>query len=300
MRPGVPALFLVGPGGDDPLPQIEQAGRHFGVQVRSLSLGAGQETAAREALAAAAASGQWLVLQNLHLVPRWLPALARAVQALADAAAAPAGDGSSGITAQGGPLAMLSPVSMGASPMPSATTPSTPSGMLPRGEPDATAAAPVVAPGFRLFLTAEANAVSGRGQGSRLPRTLVRSVVLVTSEVSTGFGDALRSAMEGTGLLMAAAEAAVASAAGPGALLPHTSHQGGSSTTRPGTGVEPGGASELEVGSKAAFPGWARVKFVLGWYHACMLGRRSLGIHVCVVSVAPKLASRHTTPAHAL
>lgn len=47
-----------------------------------VAMGADQAAEALTALATAAASGHWLLLKNLHLVPAWLPALEHALHAL--------------------------------------------------------------------------------------------------------------------------------------------------------------------------------------------------------------------------
>lgn len=47
--------------------------------LRSVSLGQGQSTVAEKMLATAAARGSWVVLRNIHLVPLWLPRLAKLI-----------------------------------------------------------------------------------------------------------------------------------------------------------------------------------------------------------------------------
>lgn len=49
---------------------------------RELAMGGGQQQAALELLSAAATSGSWLCLKNLHLVVAWLPALEKALAGL--------------------------------------------------------------------------------------------------------------------------------------------------------------------------------------------------------------------------
>ena len=46
-----------------------------GVRLKHLALGQGMGPRAAEAVEAGAARGLWVLLQNCHLLPRWLPAL---------------------------------------------------------------------------------------------------------------------------------------------------------------------------------------------------------------------------------
>ncbi|OQR84958.1 dynein heavy chain [Achlya hypogyna] len=76
-----PILFMLFPG-VDPTVAIEQLGRKLQMTTergnfRHISMGQGQEGPAEAALTAFAAAGSWLVLQNIHLMPRWLPVLTR-------------------------------------------------------------------------------------------------------------------------------------------------------------------------------------------------------------------------------
>jgi len=50
---------------------------------RDLAMGGGQQQAALDLLSAAATSGDWLCLKNLHLVVAWLPTLEKAIASLA-------------------------------------------------------------------------------------------------------------------------------------------------------------------------------------------------------------------------
>ncbi|CAM9404899.1 unnamed protein product, partial [Laminaria digitata] len=46
-----------------------------GVTYHDISLGQGQEVVAMDRLDAGSAQGHWVVLNNIHLMPRWLPSL---------------------------------------------------------------------------------------------------------------------------------------------------------------------------------------------------------------------------------
>ena len=50
-------------------------GYRAGVRLKHLALGQGMGARAAEAVEAGAARGLWVLLQNCHLLPRWLPAL---------------------------------------------------------------------------------------------------------------------------------------------------------------------------------------------------------------------------------
>ena len=50
----------------------------------AVSLGQGQEPVAEKALEQMAASGGWVLLQNIELVARWLPKLEKKLEALTD------------------------------------------------------------------------------------------------------------------------------------------------------------------------------------------------------------------------
>ena len=67
--------------GSDPTRSIEDLAKRRRVRVSAVSLGQGQEGAARRALAMAAATGGWAVLQNAHLGPAFMPEVEGAVSA---------------------------------------------------------------------------------------------------------------------------------------------------------------------------------------------------------------------------
>lgn len=72
------------------LPQdVEELGRKMGFTTNdenfhNVSLGQGQEVVAEEAMDIAAQKGHWVVLQNIHLVKKWLPALEKKLEYYAE------------------------------------------------------------------------------------------------------------------------------------------------------------------------------------------------------------------------
>ncbi|KAK7573934.1 hypothetical protein V9T40_011125 [Parthenolecanium corni] len=85
-----PIFFILSPG-VDPLKEVEDLGEklNFSANLQnfhSVSLGQGQEVVAEEALDVAAKSGHWVILQNIHLVRKWLPTLEKKLEALSEGA----------------------------------------------------------------------------------------------------------------------------------------------------------------------------------------------------------------------
>lgn len=77
--PETPIFFILS-AGVDPLKEVECLGRQLGFgsdrrNLHNISLGQGQERVAEDAMRLAASQGHWVVLQNVHLVARWLPSL---------------------------------------------------------------------------------------------------------------------------------------------------------------------------------------------------------------------------------
>jgi dynein heavy chain len=77
--PGTPVFFVLSPG-VDPLKDVEALGNKLGFTVddknfHNISLGQGQEIVAENALDVASKEGHWVILQNIHLVAKWLPKL---------------------------------------------------------------------------------------------------------------------------------------------------------------------------------------------------------------------------------
>ncbi|XP_061866833.1 dynein axonemal heavy chain 17 isoform X5 [Colius striatus] len=82
--PSTPLFFILSPG-VDPLKDVEALGRtlNFTIdngRIHNVSLGQGQEAVAEQALEVAAAEGHWVILQNIHLVARWLGTLEKTVE----------------------------------------------------------------------------------------------------------------------------------------------------------------------------------------------------------------------------
>uniref|UniRef100_A0A4W5QZC0 Dynein, axonemal, heavy chain 9 n=1 Tax=Hucho hucho TaxID=62062 RepID=A0A4W5QZC0_9TELE len=82
--PASPMFFILSPG-VDPLKDVEKHGRKLGYTFDSgnfhnVSLGQGQEVVAEQALDLAAKEGHWVILQNIHLVARWLGSLEKRLE----------------------------------------------------------------------------------------------------------------------------------------------------------------------------------------------------------------------------
>nr|VZI28891.1 unnamed protein product [Spirometra erinaceieuropaei] len=82
--PATPIFFILSPG-VDPLKDVETLGKQLGFTIdnkkfHNISLGQGQETVAQAAMELAAKEGHWVVLQNIHLVAKWLPTLEKRLE----------------------------------------------------------------------------------------------------------------------------------------------------------------------------------------------------------------------------
>ncbi|KAM4823531.1 dynein axonemal heavy chain 17 [Urocitellus parryii] len=82
--PSTPIFFILSPG-VDPLKDVESLGKKLGFTIdngklHNVSLGQGQEVVAENALDVAAENGHWVILQNIHLVARWLSTLDKKVE----------------------------------------------------------------------------------------------------------------------------------------------------------------------------------------------------------------------------
>ena len=74
-----PIFFILSPG-VDPLKDVEKLGIEMGFtfdnnNFHNVSLGQGQEQIAERAIDIASDMGHWVILQNIHLVLKWLPTL---------------------------------------------------------------------------------------------------------------------------------------------------------------------------------------------------------------------------------
>ncbi|XP_042345657.1 dynein axonemal heavy chain 11 [Plectropomus leopardus] len=77
--PSTPVFFILSPG-VDPLKDVEKLGLKLGFSIdqgtlHNVSLGQGQEEVAEKVMKNASKLGHWVILQNVHLVARWLPSL---------------------------------------------------------------------------------------------------------------------------------------------------------------------------------------------------------------------------------
>uniref|UniRef100_A0A8C4HI55 Dynein, axonemal, heavy polypeptide 9 like n=1 Tax=Dicentrarchus labrax TaxID=13489 RepID=A0A8C4HI55_DICLA len=82
--PASPMFFILSPG-VDPLKDVESLGRKLGFTIdlgklHNVSLGQGQEAVAEVAMEKAAKEGHWVILQNIHLVGRWLGSLEKLLE----------------------------------------------------------------------------------------------------------------------------------------------------------------------------------------------------------------------------
>ncbi|XP_010211142.1 PREDICTED: dynein heavy chain 17, axonemal, partial [Tinamus guttatus] len=82
--PSTAIFFILSPG-VDPLKDVEALGKKLNFtidngKIHNVSLGQGQETVAENALDVASEQGHWVILQNIHLVARWLSTLDKKVE----------------------------------------------------------------------------------------------------------------------------------------------------------------------------------------------------------------------------
>ena len=88
--PSVPVFFVLFPG-VDPTVDVEELGQTMHItaelgKFENISMGQGQDKRAMTSLDRFAASGGWLMLQNVHLMQGWLPSLERKLESVADGA----------------------------------------------------------------------------------------------------------------------------------------------------------------------------------------------------------------------
>lgn len=84
--PATPVFFILSPG-VDPVKEVEALGRTMGVgedhkNYHYVSLGQGQEIIAEQKLDLAYKNGGWVMLENIHLVAKWLPTLEKKLEIL--------------------------------------------------------------------------------------------------------------------------------------------------------------------------------------------------------------------------
>jgi dynein heavy chain len=75
-----PIILILSPGAD-PMTELDKLSKHPTIkkQINSLSLGQGQGKVAIEAFNTARESGTWVVMQNCHLCPSFMPTLEKLV-----------------------------------------------------------------------------------------------------------------------------------------------------------------------------------------------------------------------------
>lgn len=79
--PFSPIVFILSPGSDPAGDLMKLAARSgFGGKFKFLAMGQGQEKVALDLLEKAASRGQWLMLQNCHLLVKWLKELEKALE----------------------------------------------------------------------------------------------------------------------------------------------------------------------------------------------------------------------------
>ncbi|XP_028172090.1 dynein beta chain, ciliary-like [Ostrinia furnacalis] len=86
--PTTPIFFILSPG-VNPLKDVEALGKVMGFtsdngNFHNVSLGQGQEIVAEQAMDEALQKGHWVVLQNIHLVKKWLPSLEKKMESFAN------------------------------------------------------------------------------------------------------------------------------------------------------------------------------------------------------------------------
>uniref|UniRef100_A0A3Q2PNV9 Dynein axonemal heavy chain 10 n=1 Tax=Fundulus heteroclitus TaxID=8078 RepID=A0A3Q2PNV9_FUNHE len=82
--PFSPIVFILSPGSDpaSDLMKLAEASGFGGSKFKFLAMGQGQEKVALDLLEKAASRGQWLMLQNCHLLVKWLKDLEKALERL--------------------------------------------------------------------------------------------------------------------------------------------------------------------------------------------------------------------------
>ncbi|XP_055373642.1 dynein beta chain, ciliary isoform X2 [Condylostylus longicornis] len=86
----VPVFFILSPG-IDPIRDVEILGKQLGYTIdngklHNISLGQGQEYVAEKSIETSIKYGHWVILQNVHLVAKWLPRLEKLIERTTSAA----------------------------------------------------------------------------------------------------------------------------------------------------------------------------------------------------------------------
>lgn len=73
--PTTPIFFILSPG-SDPVKEVEKLGKKYKIEAGknfwNVALGQGQDIYAMTKLDLAHKEGHWVMLQNIHLMPKWL------------------------------------------------------------------------------------------------------------------------------------------------------------------------------------------------------------------------------------
>lgn len=84
--PNTPIFFILSPGAD-PVKEVEKLGKRKGFEPNknfwNIALGQGQDVIAMAKLELAHKEGHWVMLQNIHLMPKWLITLEKTLDAFA-------------------------------------------------------------------------------------------------------------------------------------------------------------------------------------------------------------------------
>jgi dynein heavy chain, axonemal len=78
-----PVIFVLSPGADPAFDLFrlgEEQGFKPGVKLKYMALGQGMGPRAQEALESGATRGLWVMLQNCHLLPKWLKTLEKLLE----------------------------------------------------------------------------------------------------------------------------------------------------------------------------------------------------------------------------
>jgi dynein heavy chain, axonemal len=87
-KPSIPIFFVLFPG-VDPTPEVEKIGEKYGItqgngKFVNISMGQGQEEIAKKALVKAAQEGGWIMVQNVHLMQKWMKIFERDLEVVCE------------------------------------------------------------------------------------------------------------------------------------------------------------------------------------------------------------------------